>query len=184
MQNDSYNRGGFIAFVFSMVFSILFFVYVTFMHPGINLKEVPEPTPGAEQTLAGGGEAAAPAANVDISGVANPWISSPDMIAAGAKAYSTNCAVCHGPKGLGDGPGGASLNPHPRNLVEGKWKAGGDSIAHFTTISKGLPGTAMAAFGHLPLNDRWAIVHFIHSITQNKVKDNPAKLEAFAKTAK
>jgi hypothetical protein len=42
----------------------------------------------------------------------------------------------------------------------------------------------MASFGHLPAADRWSLVQFIRSITQNKVKDDTAKLEAFAKTAK
>jgi hypothetical protein len=47
-----------------------------------------------------------------------------------------------------------------------------------------LPGTSMAAFGHIPVKDRWALVQFVRSITQNKEKDDPAKLDAFAKTAK
>lgn len=180
MQNDSYNRGGFIAFVFSMSFSVMFFIYVTFLHPGIDLKEVPE-VAAPEQKLADG---SAPAAAVDVSGIAKPWEENPDMVAHGGKLYATNCAVCHGPKGLGDGPGGASLNPKPRNLVEGKWTKGGDSISQFNTLTKGIEGTSMAPFAHMPTVDRWALVQFIHSITENKVKDNPAKLEAFAKAAK
>lgn len=179
MQNDSYNRGGFIAFIFSMVFSLAFFVWVTFMHPGINLKEIPEAAQasadaaGAEQTK-----------TVDMSKVEKPWAENPEVAAYGAKVYANNCAVCHGPKGLGDGPAGASLNPPPRNFVQGKWTVGGDSISLFKTIQNGIPGSSMASFGHLPVADRWALVQFIRSITENKVKDDPAKLEAFAKTAK
>lgn len=180
MQNDSYNRGGYIAFLFSMVFSLGFFVYVTVIHPGINLKEVPETAPGVEQTLAGGEAAKA----VDVSKVEKPWVENADMAAHGAKVYATNCAVCHGPKGAGDGAAGASLNPPPRNMIEGKWKVGGDSIALFKTLHDGIPGSSMAAFAHLPVLDRWALVQFVRSITQNKIKDDPAKLEAFAKTAK
>lgn len=179
MQNDSYNRGGFIAFVFSMAFSLIFFVYVAWIYPGIDLKEVPE-VAAPTQTLAGEGAAK----TVDVSKVEKPWEDNEDMVAHGAKVYGTNCAVCHGPKGLGDGPGGASLNPHPRNLVEGKWTVGGDSIHLFQTATNGIKGTSMAPFGHLPVVDRWAIVQFIRSITNNKVKDDPAKVEAFAKTAK
>lgn len=181
MQNDSYNRGGYIAFLFSMVFSLLFFVYVTFFHPGIDLKEVKPPTAtGADQTVAD----TSAAADVDVSKIAKPWVENKDMAAHGAKIYANTCAICHGPKGAGDGPAGAALKPPPRNLVEGKWKVGGDSIKLFETIHNGIPGTSMAAFGHLSIGDRWALVQFIRSITQNKVKDDPAKLEAFAKTAK
>lgn len=39
---------------------------------------------------------------------------------AGKKNYDTFCITCHGPTGLGDGPGGANLNPKPKNLAESK----------------------------------------------------------------
>ncbi len=35
-----YNRGGFIAFIFSMGFTVAFFVYIAFLHPGVNLNEI------------------------------------------------------------------------------------------------------------------------------------------------
>jgi mono/diheme cytochrome c family protein len=180
MQNDSYNRGGYIAFLFSMIFSLLFFVYITVIHPGVNLKEVPETTAPVEQTLAG---ADAPK-DADISKMEKPWVESADMATHGARVFANNCAICHGPKGMGDGPAGLSLNPRPRNFVEGKWKNGGDSATLFKTISIGIPGSSMASFAHIPVIDRWSLVQFIRSITKNKIKDDPAKVEAFAKTAK
>ena len=181
MQNDSYNRGGYIAFLFSMAFSLAFFVYVTLVHPGINLKEVAEPAPAAEatQTQATGEQTK----DIDMATVAKPWVESADVVAHGAKIFANNCAVCHGPKGLGDGPAGLSLNPRPRNFVEGKWKVGGDSIHLFQTVQNGIPGSSMASFKHLPAKDRWSLVQFVRSITQNKIQDDAAKLDAFAKTA-
>ena len=176
MQNDSYNRGGYIAFLFSMVFSLAFFIYVTVVHPGIDLKELPEQA--ADQTLAGGAAAFNPAT------VEKPWVSSEEMIAHGTKVYAQNCAVCHGDKYEGNGPGAAGLTPPPRNFIEGKWTKGGDSVSLFKVITDGIPGTSMASFAHLPQGDRWALVHLINSVTKNKVKDDEAKLEAFAKTAK
>jgi mono/diheme cytochrome c family protein len=182
MQNDSYNRGGYIAFLFSMAFSLAFFVYVTLIHPGINLKEVPEPMQAAEQTQAATG--AEQTKDIDMATVDKPWVENEAVAGHGAKVFANNCAVCHGPKGLGDGPAGMSLNPRPRNFVEGKWKVGGDSASLFKTIATGIPGSSMASFAHLPAKDRWSLVQFIRSITQNKIKDDPAKVEAFAKTAK
>jgi len=181
MQNDTYNRGGYIAFLFSMAFSLCFFVYVTLIHPGVSLREVPEPAGGPEQKLAGGG---ATNGDVDISKNDKPWEESADVVAHGAHIFANNCAVCHGPKGLGDGPAGLSLNPRPRNFVEGKWKVGGDSVNLYKTVSGGIPGSSMASFAHIPSKDRWSLVQFVRSITQNKIKDDPAKVEAFAKTAK
>jgi mono/diheme cytochrome c family protein len=183
MRNDSYNRGGYIAFLFSMFFSLGFFIYITLVHPGINLKEVPELKADATALKAGlAAPATAPA--VDLGKIEKPWVENPDLVARGEVVFANTCAVCHGTKGLGDGPAGKGLNPPPRNFVEGKWKNGGDSATLFHTISTGIPGSSMAAFGNLPVVDRWSLVQFVRSITKNKIKDDPAKLEAFAKTAK
>jgi cytochrome c5 len=36
--------------------------------------------------------------------------------------FSSRCAVCHGPDGLGNGPGAANLNPKPRNFHDKVWQ--------------------------------------------------------------
>jgi cytochrome c551/c552 len=39
------------------------------------------------------------------------------------KAYfKMKCTVCHGENGMGDGPGGAALDPHPRNFTDATWQ--------------------------------------------------------------
>lgn len=177
-NRDEHNRGGMIALIGSVVFCILFFIYISFIHPGIDLKEVPE-APVAGQTLAGGD--AAPV--FDIASIAKPWLESADVATYGQKVFKNNCAVCHGDTGAGDGAAGAALVPPPRNLIEGKWKRGGTSIALYETLQKGLEGSSMAAFKHLPKADRWALVQYMRSITKNKEADDEAKLEAFAATA-
>ncbi len=182
-SGDSYNRGGLFAFIFSMVFSLSFFVYISFMHSGVDLKEIPESAATVGQDAGKDGASSAVKA-VDVSGIKNPWISSPDLVTHGQKAYQTNCAVCHGAGGLGDGPAGAALVPPPRNLVEGKWKLGGTSVDLFKVLQLGIPGSSMAAFPHIAVVDRWAIVHFIRSITKNKPEDNLDELEKFGAGAK
>lgn len=175
-QDNHHNSGGLYAFMFSMVVVFGFFIYLVAVHKGVDLDEkVVDP----HAPLA---EGAKPA--FDISKVAEPWVSSEELIAHGKKAYNTNCALCHGAEGKGDGAGGQGLNPKPRNLVEGKWTQGSGLIAHFNVVTNGIPKTSMASFGHLKVGDRWAIVHFIDSITQNKSTDDPAKVAEFGKTAK
>ena len=39
----------------------------------------------------------------------------------GDKIYAEKCTVCHGPGGKGDGPGGAALNPKPRDHTSGAY---------------------------------------------------------------
>lgn len=177
-DSGSYNSSGFKIFAFSMAFSLLFFIYIGFVHEGVDLKEIPEESP---QGTVAGKTPSAPQ-TVDVSGVTNPWVESADMITHGQKVYKQVCALCHGDGGMGDGAAGQSLPEKPRNLVEGKWKSEGTTEALYKVVRDG-QGKYMAPFKHLPKNDRWAVVHYIRSITKNKVEDDPAQLEAFGKTA-
>lgn len=175
-NRDEFNRGGLIAFIFSMVFCFAFFFYLVAVNKGVDLAEnVIDPNAPVE-------EGAVPV--FDINKIAEPWVSTPELIAYGQKVFQTNCAMCHGAEGKGDGAAGAALNPKPRNLVEGKWTQGGGDIAHFKVLQNGIKGTSMAAYGHFKAADRWALVHFIESITQNKSKDTPEQIAEFAKSAK
>ena len=71
----------------------------------------------------------------------------------------------------------------PRNLVEGKWKKGGTSLGIYDVIANGLPGGSMASWkATIKKGDRWALVAFIRSITENKVADDEAKLKKVAPT--
>jgi mono/diheme cytochrome c family protein len=174
-NRDEHNQFGMIAFLFSMAFVFAFFIYVVAIHPGVDLKEnIQDPAALA---------AANAAPTVDVSKVTEPWVSSADMIAHGTKVYAQNCAMCHGDKGLGDGAAGAALNPKPRNLVEGKWTKGAGAIAHFKVITNGIDGSSMAAYKHLKTVDRWALTHFIDSITENKGSDSAEALASFGKSA-
>jgi mono/diheme cytochrome c family protein len=178
-NNEDYNRGGFIAFIFSMVFVCLFFVYLVAIHPGVDLGEkVQDPNKTAQAAVTSVEE------TFDIASVKEPWIENADVAKYGEELYKVNCAMCHGDKGLGDGAAGASMNPKPRNFVEGQWKNPGDSVGLFNTITSGIGGTSMAGFSHLKPVDRWALVQFIRSITKNKINDDVAKLKEFAATAK
>lgn len=174
-NTDHYNRSGMLAFLFSMVFVFVFFIYIVAIHPGIDLEEDLR-DPSAPGTLA---EAA-----VDVSKIAEPWVPNEDMVKHGKKVYAQNCAMCHGDSGKGDGPAGAGLNPKPRNLVTGPWTKGGGFIGWFMVVTEGLPGTSMAPYGHFKPVDRWALVQYIHSITEAKVQEDPAKVAEFAKSAK
>lgn len=173
---DDYNHGGLLAFIFSMGAVLALIFWLSFFNKGVVMDEkVVDPNTPTEA-------AAGPV--FDMAKVTEPWVSTPEIIAYGKKFYSTNCAMCHGPEGKGDGPAGGGLNPKPRNFVEGKWTKGGNLSDHFNVITNGIAGSSMAAFGHFKAHDRWAVVHFIESITENKSKEDPTKLAEFAKTAK
>jgi mono/diheme cytochrome c family protein len=179
-QND-YNKGGMITFALSMVASVGVMIYVSFFSGGIDLKEIPKDSDVSQTQAAAPAPAEKP---VDISGVKDPWNPTPDVIAHGKQVFKTNCALCHGQDGKGDGPAGVNLNPRPRNFVEGKWKKGGTRLGIFDVIQNGLAGSSMVSFKHLPVADRWSLVNYIRSITQNKVADNQKEVDAKAPTLK
>ena len=70
---------------------------------------------------AGAGASSAPAASAPAAGGAGVMPAPAESSAAagnalGAEVFHTRCALCHGPTGHGDGPGGKALNPRPRNF--------------------------------------------------------------------
>ncbi len=168
------NPGGMKMFIAAMLVTFAAFFYVSFFSGGIDLKEVkPIDEKAVEQKVA--------EVKVDVSGIKEPWLPNEDMVKHGAAVFKTNCAMCHGAEGKGDGIAGKALKPPPRNLVEGKWTRGGGELAMFATLQNGIPGTSMQGYKDaLPAKDRWALVQFIHSITENKVNDSEADLKAKA----
>ena len=119
-----------------------------------------------------GGASTAPAA-VDVSALLKP---TPDLLAKGKSVYGINCASCHGTAGHGDGPASAALNPKPRDFTSGFWKYGGGLARVVRTDSEGSPGTAMASFSILPMEDRVAVAHYIRSLSPKPGEDKPEDL--------
>lgn len=161
--DSSYNKKGLLFLIGTIGVGLLFIGYLSIFKMEIDLKEqVPDEPEGVV--------------------IAEPWISTDLLLEKGKTLYKAQCALCHGVKGLGDGSPG--LVPPPRNLVEGKWRTGSGSSEHlFIVLTDGISGSSMVPFKHIPKVDRWALVHYVRSITKNKVKDDPKKLEEFAKKA-
>ncbi len=177
-QNDA-DPAGMKVFIFTMVFTIGFFIALVFLSKGIDLKEIND----SAQAPAGGAAPVQKVAELDMSTIKEPWVATPEIVAHGKQVFQQTCAMCHGAEGKGDGAAGASLNPKPRNLVEGKWKKGGTSLGLYDVVSNGIPGGSMASWkATIKKGDRWALVAFIRSITQNKVADDEAKLKKVAPT--
>ncbi len=89
---------------------------------------------------------------------------SPDLMEKGKKAYVTNCVSCHGDLGDGNGPAGQFLKPKPRDFSKEAFKNGDKPEEIFSTITKGLPGTLMVGYAHLPEETRWALAHYVKSL--------------------
>lgn len=90
--------------------------------------------------------------------------SAPADIARGKALFTGTCgAYCHRPSG-GSGGGEASDAP---NLFDCDWKHGGTDADVFRTITKGVEGTRMVAFGGaIPDADIWRIIGYLRSASQ------------------
>lgn len=97
----------------------------------------------------------------EYAGKTNPF--GADAAAEGAQVFKSNCEMCHGPLGHGDGPAGASLEPQPKNLAVLQQSAADDYL--FWRIHDGKPGTSMVAWkGILTDEQIWQAVSFIRTL--------------------
>jgi len=99
------------------------------------------------------------------------------VLKRGAKLFANQCAICHGDRGDGQGKFAYLMNPRPRDFHAGKFKisttanmipSDGDL---FRTISRGMPGSAMPPWGHLPESDIDALVQYVRDIHIRAVSD-------------
>ena len=114
-------------------------------------------------------------ANADLGTL---LVSTPELVAQGKSLFAVNCASCHGTGGHGDGAAAMALNPKPRDFTSDQgWKFGRGVARIARTITEGSPGTGMAAFQAIPMPERIALAHFVHSLNAAPAEDQKADLE-------
>jgi mono/diheme cytochrome c family protein len=95
------------------------------------------------------------------------------MIARGKEIYTQKCALCHGEKGDGKGPGAANLPLKPADLTDRKMVAEMPGNFWYWRVSEGglvepfkAKGSAMPAWkGELSESDRWAVIAYAHTLS-------------------
>lgn len=92
-----------------------------------------------------------------------------ENLAKGKQIYTERCSFCHGEDGDGNGPVADYLYPRPRDFTLAVFKfrttRDGDPPLDrdlYRTISRGIPGTAMPAWGTLLTEEeRWQVIYYI-----------------------
>jgi mono/diheme cytochrome c family protein len=91
----------------------------------------------------------------------------------GSRLYRMHCMYCHGPAGAGDGASAAAYSPLPRDYRQGffKWKSTASSQRPLKedlvrTITHGIPGTSMPAFGRLAEEQRHQLAEYVTFLSQ------------------
>lgn len=100
--------------------------------------------------------------------VQNPVPASPESIRRGEQIYRIECQLCHGPRGRGDGPAGATLRPKPADFRVHLADGHTDGELFFW-ISEGVAETAMPGFkDRLSEIDRWHVLNYIKLFAPSK----------------
>jgi mono/diheme cytochrome c family protein len=100
----------------------------------------------------------------------------PQMIARGKAIYVAKCAVCHGERGDGNGPGAANLRPRPAAFTDRHMMAEMAGNYWLWRVSEGglaepfrSRGSAMPAWkDELSLDDRWAVIAYSHTLSGHR----------------
>jgi len=90
-------------------------------------------------------------------------LSNEQVAALAAPIYRQHCAVCHGEKGLGDGPLATFVTPPPANFAIHGWHH--REGEHYWWITRGIPRTSMPSFeGFLSEEERWLLARYVKQL--------------------
>jgi mono/diheme cytochrome c family protein len=97
-----------------------------------------------------------------MSGLQNPTPADSASVARGRKLFQINCAVCHGPLGMGNGPA-VKYGVYPPAIGAGSAAANTRSDGYiFGIIRNGR--NLMPTYNRIEEPDRWDIINYIRSI--------------------
>lgn len=152
------------------------------------LAQMPPKNPGTPP--AGGGRPAAgghvhvpiPAAYAKAHIPDRVWTDA-RTLARGKEIYEAKCAVCHGVKGDGRGPGSLNFPLKPSDLTDAKMVAEMAGNYWFWRVSEGgqaepfkSMGSTMPAWKKdLSASARWAVIVYAHTLSGHKGPHTPAE---------
>src|SRR3989338_7068564 len=105
-----------------------------------------------------------------------------EVFTHGEKIYQKQCSVCHGDHGHADGKAAYLLYPKPRDFSHDKFRLVSTTNMQatdedlFTTITRGMPGSAMSSWEHLNAKDRWALVYYVRYLSEFKMYENSGEI--------
>ena len=153
--------------VVGVLFGILLFFsmdiikieWVTFMEiqPSFDAQEAPLPVPARSIPVEG------PASIPNMGAPVNPVAADEVSLSRGGNLYASNCVMCHGTNGEGNGQVAALLANKPANLT-GIITQSKSEGALFMTLTNGVNGRMPPMVENLTVRDRWDVVNYIRTL--------------------
>jgi mono/diheme cytochrome c family protein len=106
----------------------------------------------------------------DAKKLKNPFPPTQETLADAEQLYTDNCVLCHGEKGMGDGPGAKTIKVKPANFTDEKMMAAETDGSLFWKMSNGR-GPMPAWKENLTDKERWELVGYLRKLA----KDAPKK---------
>jgi DMSO reductase family type II enzyme heme b subunit len=117
-----------------------------------------------------------------LTGASRTEVNAADpILSRGQALFAKQCAICHGDQGDGAGKFAYLMNPRPRNFQQGNFKLSTTQNQVPTeedllrTISRGMPGSAMPPWAHLPLSDLQALAKYVKQVHLDAVTAEATK---------
>jgi mono/diheme cytochrome c family protein len=105
----------------------------------------------------------------DARKVKNSVPATPENLAAAETNYQDNCALCHGPKGAGDGPGAKAIKVKPANFTDKELLSAETDGSLFWKMSEGR-GPMPPWKDVLSDKERWQLVNYIRKLGKDAAK--------------
>jgi mono/diheme cytochrome c family protein len=152
----------------AVVFLVLLIPVFTF-----EIIKVPIPSQMVNQDSVGyqqGPRLAAPAQAVPVQGpeliagqpASQPIPATANSLQRGAVLFGTNCAMCHGPGGIGDGKVGAYFSVQPADLTSDRVQLQTDQQL-FLVLTQGR-GLMPPMAENLSVTERWDVINHVRSL--------------------
>ncbi len=143
-KNPHVNWAGYMVFIGTMIFSVVFIIFTTVFQPGpVDAQALPD----------------AGLTKEDYVNRIKAWSkSSPESVARGEKSYKLNCAFFYEEGGS---------DPFLEMFKSGNLPNRGTEIDVFRMISKGDIENGIMKLDHLQTSERWDIVHYLRSLNPN-----------------
>ena len=105
----------------------------------------------------------------DAKKVKNPVPPTQETLAAAEQLFTDNCVLCHGEKGMGDGPGAKTIKVKPANFADPKLQASETDGALFWKMTNGR-GPMPSWRDTLTDQERWQLVGYIRKLGKDAAK--------------